>query len=152
MCLQLALAEINESKSQNALMMVANVRVMEAALNLADRLDSQAIVAMPKQLLTGQRGWEDHAGVYRTRLGWIGSTSVTSLGASHVAPHARYVQEGINDLVVFMAREDLPIIVQAAIDHAQFETIHPFVDGNGRTGRALVHAIMRSLGKCSHSS
>ncbi|WP_245700919.1 Fic family protein [Sanguibacter gelidistatuariae] len=52
----------------------------------------------------------------------------------------------MTDLVAFMRRDDLPVVVQAAIAHAQFETIHPFVDGNGRTGRALVHAIMRSKG------
>jgi Fic family protein len=50
------------------------------------------------------------------------------------------------DLARFVAREDLPIVVHAAIAHAQFETIHPFADGNGRTGRALVHAMVRGKG------
>jgi Fic family protein len=52
----------------------------------------------------------------------------------------------MNDLVAFMSRTDLPPVVQAAIAHAQFETIHPFADGNGRVGRALVHVVLRRRG------
>jgi len=143
---QLALAEIDESTSGNAQVVIANVRAMEAALALADRLDSDAILAMHNHLLSGQRGWEEHAGKYRDQLVWVGSTAVTPIGASHVAPQPEHVQAAINDLVVFMGRDDLPVVAQAAIAHAQFETIHPFVDGNGRTGRALVHAVMASKG------
>jgi Fic family protein len=50
------------------------------------------------------------------------------------------------DLVRFTRRTDLPLLAQAALSHAQFETIHPFADGNGRTGRALVHAMLRAGG------
>lgn len=50
------------------------------------------------------------------------------------------------DLVEFMKRDDMPVLTQAAITHAQFETIHPFPDGNGRTGRALVSALLRNKG------
>jgi len=49
----------------------------------------------------------------------------------------------MDDLVVFTRRADLPLLVRAAIVHAQFETIHPFPDGNGRTGRALIHGMLR---------
>ena len=50
------------------------------------------------------------------------------------------------DLVRFVRREDLPVLVQVAVAHAQFETIHPFPDGNGRTGRALAQSILRNKG------
>ena len=50
------------------------------------------------------------------------------------------------DLVAFIGRDDLPILAQCAIAHAQFETIHPFIDGNGRVGRALIHAMLRGKG------
>jgi Fic family protein len=52
----------------------------------------------------------------------------------------------MEDLVAFMARDDLPVVVQAAIAHAQFETIHPFPDGNGRVGRAIIHSLLRGKG------
>ena len=61
-----------------------------------------------------------------------------------VPPHPDRVPAAIHDFERFLAREDLPALVQAAIAHAQFETIHPFTDGNGRTGRALVHSLLRA--------
>ena len=52
----------------------------------------------------------------------------------------------LEDLVAFVARDDLPAVAQAAVAHAQFETIHPFIDGNGRVGRALIHVVLRRRG------
>jgi len=63
-----------------------------------------------------------------------------------VAPHHDRVPAAIDDLVAYMKRDDIPVLIQAAIAHAQFETIHPFTDGNGRTGRALIHALLRGKG------
>ncbi len=143
---QLALAEIDQSSSQNAKVVVANIRAMEAALDLADRLDSDAILTMHRELLGAQPGWQEHAGRYREGLVWVGSSGITPLGASHVAPQAGLVAAAADDLVTFMRRDDMPVLVQAAIAHAQFETIHPFADGNGRTGRALVHALLKAKG------
>lgn len=149
---QLALAELDQSSSTDARTVVANVRAMEAALDLADRLDEDAILTMQKVLLAGQRGWEEHAGCYRTGLVWVGTSSVSPRGAVHIAPQAEHVPAAIRDLVAFMARDDLPVLAQVAIAHAQFETIHPFADGNGRTGRALVHALLRSKGITRHTT
>lgn len=143
---QLALAEIDQSTSQNVKVVVANVRAMEAALALADRLDADAILEMQRELLEAQPGWEEHAGRYREGLVWGGSSGLTPLGASHVAPQAEHVPGAMDDLVAFMRRDDMPVLVQAAIAHAQFETVHPFADGNGRTGRAVVHALLRAKG------
>lgn len=143
---QLALAEIGQSTSENARTVVGNVRAMEAALALADRLDEDAILEMQAQLVSRQHGWEAHAGRYRDLLVWVGTSAVTPRGASHVAPQPELVPAAMDDLVRFMRRDDLPVIVQAAIAHAQFETIHPFSDGNGRTGRALVHGLLRGKG------
>ncbi|WP_369824497.1 Fic family protein [Cellulosimicrobium sp. CUA-896] len=67
-------------------------------------------------------------------------------GATHVGPQPEHVGPAIADLVEFMRREDLPVVLHVALAHAQFETIHPFTDGNGRTGRALVHAMLRAKG------
>lgn len=52
----------------------------------------------------------------------------------------------MDDLISFANRDDLPVLVQAAITHAQFESIHPFTDGNGRIGRALINTVMRRRG------
>jgi Fic family protein len=52
----------------------------------------------------------------------------------------------LDDLCAFSSREDIPAVIQAAIAHAQFETIHPFHDGNGRVGRALILSILRRRG------
>lgn len=143
---QLALAEIDESASGNARLVVANVRAMEAALRLADRLDVDAVLAMQRELLAGQHGWEEHAGTLRRSLVWVGTSGISPRGASFVAPQAGHVPGAMADLVQFMRRDDLPVLVQASIAHAQFETIHPFADGNGRTGRAIVHALLRAKG------
>lgn len=149
---QLALAEIDESSSQNAKVVVANVRAMEAALRLADQLDEQAVLHMQRELLQGVAGWEQHAGVYRQQLVWVGKSSIGPVGATHIAPRHERVPEAMRDLMAFVARDDIPPLVQAAIAHAQFETIHPFVDGNGRTGRALVHAMLRGKGLVVNST
>jgi len=61
-----------------------------------------------------------------------------------VPPRHERVEPAIADLVAFLRRDDLPVLPQAALAHAQFETIHPFIDGNGRTGRALVHSMLRN--------
>lgn len=139
---QLALAELDESRSANAHAVVANVRTMEAALRLADALDLDAVLAMHDELLRPS----PEAGRLREQLVWVGRSALSPLGAAHIAPEADDVPAAMQDLVAFLAREDLPILLHAAIAHAQFETIHPFTDGNGRTGRALVHALLSGKG------
>src|SRR5690625_4321893 len=149
---QLALAELDQSGSQNATVVLGNVRAMEAALDLADRLDEDAVLKMHEVLLSSQPGWMDQAGTYRAGLVWVGSSRVSPRGASHVGPQAELVPELMRDLMAFVRRDDVPVLMQAAIAHAQFETIHPFADGNGRTGRALVHAILRGKNLMSHTT
>lgn len=141
---QLALAELDQATSGNAAVVVGNVRAMEAALALADRLDEDAVLTMQRELLQAQPGWAEHAGRYREGLVWVGVSGISPLGAAFIAPQAEHVRPAMADLVQFVARDDLPVLVQAAVAHAQFETIHPFADGNGRTGRALVHAVLRA--------
>lgn len=149
---QLALAELDESQSANARMVVANVRAMEAALRLAEQLDERSILEMHSELLSRYPGWERHAGRYRDELVWIGTSRSTPRRAAHVAPQPDLVEAAMRDLVEYLRRDDLPVLLQAAIGHAQFETIHPFVDGNGRTGRALVHALLHNKGALRHTT
>lgn len=149
---QLALAELGQASSENARTVAANVRAMESALELADRLDAEAVLAMHRVLLSGQRGWAEHAGRWRDQLVWIGASSVSPRGAAHVAPQAELVAAAMEDLMAFVRRDDLPVVVQTAVAHAHFENIHPFTDGNGRTGRALVQAMLRAKGLTVNTS
>ncbi len=140
----IALAELGSRDKRNATEIVGNVAAMRAALDLADRLDGAAIIAMHAALLGDvQPGM---TGQWRTEQVWIGGTSIGPHTASFVPPHHEHVAALIDDLVRFTQRVDLPLLVQVAIAHAQFETIHPFPDGNGRTGRALIHAMLRGHG------
>lgn len=85
-------------------------------------------------------------GRWREEAVWIGTRSDTPVGATFVAPHHHLVPALVEDLVAFARREDLPALQSVAVAHAQLETIHPFTDGNGRTGRALAQAMLRHRG------
>lgn len=146
----LALETINESTSENAAIVVGNVRAMEAALRLSGNISEHNILDMHAALLSAQPGWEQFAGQYRDKLVWVGTDGISPRGASHVGPQPELVKDAMDDLLRFIQRDDLPVLAQCAIAHAQFETIHPFVDGNGRTGRALIHAILRNKGLTQH--
>ncbi|WP_067565277.1 Fic family protein [Nocardia acidivorans] len=86
------------------------------------------------------------AGQLRDVQNWIGGSDYTPINAAHIPPPPELVPELIADLLVFVNRDDLPILAQAAIAHAQFESIHPFTDGNGRIARALISAVLRRRG------
>lgn len=77
------------------------------------------------------------------RAGTIGGGNFGPRGADFVAPRHERVRTAFQDLLDFTQRGDIPTLPQIAIAHAQFETIHPFIDGNGRTGRALIQAMLR---------
>jgi Fic family protein len=140
----IALAELGSTAKRNATEIVGNVAAMTAALELADRLDGDAVLAMQDALI----GQHDPAiaGRWRDEQVWIGGGSFGPHGAEFVPPHHEHIPALIDDLIKFTGRTDLPLLSQAAIAHAQFETIHPFADGNGRTGRALIHAMLRGHG------
>ena len=138
----IALAELGDTTRANATVIVANTTAMRAAIALADHLDGQAILAMHQALLGGTE--PEAAGKWRTVQNWIGGSDWSPHGAAFVPPQPNRVPAAIQDLEQFLARDDIPVLVQAAVAHAQFETIHPFPDGNGRTGRALVHSLLRA--------
>lgn len=138
----IALAELGDTDRQNAAVIVANTVAMEAAVALADHLDGDAILAMHNALLGSTE--PESAGKWRRVQNWIGGSDWSPHDALFVPPQPDRVPAAITDLERFLARDDLPALVQAAVAHAQFETIHPFTDGNGRTGRALVHSLLRA--------
>ena len=138
----IALAELGNDDKRNASEIVANVHAMQAAVDLADRLDEDAVLAMQAALM--QRHHPEAARGWRTEQVWIGGGDFGPHGAAFVPPHHERVPAAMADLMAFIRRDDLPVLAQAALAHAQFETIHPFADGNGRTGRALIHSMLRA--------
>lgn len=140
----IAEAELAGVKAKrNAEMIVANTAAMRAAIALSDTVDVDAILAMHRALMANEP--RHTPGVFRGEPVWIGGGS-TPVGAAFVGPRHELVAGAIDDLIAFVRRPDISVLPQIAIGHAQFETIHPFTDGNGRTGRALVQALLRNRG------
>ena len=98
-----------------------------------------------RRLVVGTR-LEQHGGSVRDVQNWIGGSDFNPCSAAFVPPAPEAVASLLDDLFAFCNEDSLPALAQAAIAHAQFETIHPFVDGNGRTGRTLVHLVLRRRG------
>jgi Fic family protein len=141
----IAEAELPGAKTTaNAKVIVANTAAMVAAINLADNIDDAAILAMHQALMRDVD--PKSAGRWREEQVWIGGGTHGPRGAMFVPPHHRRVLAAIDDLLRFAQRDDIPVLPQIALAHAQFETIHPFTDGNGRTGRALIQAMLRRKG------
>ena len=136
-------AEIGDTGRRNAAEIVGNTRAMRSALELADDLTPEAVREMHRVLMSAT----NHTpGEWRSEPVWIGADARSLVGATYVAPRHEYVPALMDDVMAFAARQDLPVLAQVAIAHAQFETIHPFTDGNGRTGRALVQSMLRAKG------
>lgn len=90
------------------------------------------------------------AGRLRSVQNWIGGSDYSPRGALYVPPPPDTVGDYMRDLVDFANRADMPALLQAALAHAQFESIHPFTDGNGRIGRALINTVLRRRGTTTH--
>jgi Fic family protein len=136
------MAEAGDNSRSNARLVAANTAAMRKAISLADDLSGGAIIEMHRELLANS---SPHiVGQWRNEQVWIGGHGSSPHGASFVPPHHTRVPAAIEDLVKFLRRSDVAVFEQAMIAHAQFETIHPFPDGNGRTGRALLHALLRA--------
>jgi len=130
-----------------ALSIIKNIDAMNQAVAIAERGDDLTVadlVEIHRTLLYTERD-QAIAGVIRTEQSWIGG-GVTPKRADFVPPPPDRVESLLEDLVAFCNRGDISAITQAAVAHAQFETIHPFVDGNGRTGRCLIHIVLRRRG------
>jgi Fic family protein len=110
-----------------------------------DAVTTELLLDIHRRLLAGSR-LAEQGGRFRNVQNWIGGSDYNPCSAAFVPPPPKYVGALISDLVAFANDDSLPAVAQAAIAHAQFETIHPFIDGNGRTGRALIHMILRRRG------
>jgi Fic family protein len=127
---------------------LANINAMASAIKLispGEPITVRHLLDFHNRLLSGTR-LAAHAGSIRTEQSWIGGSDYNPCSAAFVPPPPELVHSLLDDLCRFCNQDSLPAVVQAAMAHAQFETIHPFVDGNGRTGRALIHLVLRRRG------
>lgn len=129
---------------------MGNIAAMREGIDRAARapeLSVEDLCRINARLLEGTgANAASYAGRLRREQNWIGGNRVNPIGAAYVPPRPELVPELMDDLVRFCNESELPPVAVAAIAHAQMETIHPFADGNGRTGRALVHVILRRGG------
>ena len=124
---------------------LANIAALEQAVSIAseaDALTRDDLLTVHRMLFAGTRD-ERLGGVVREEQNWIGGAASSPRNAEFVPPPHELVPALLDDLCAFCNRDDIPAGIQAAIAHVQFETIHPFHDGNGRVGRALILAVLR---------
>jgi Fic family protein len=134
--------------SSTALDLLGNIDAMVLAVDEAAEVEHfgvAEIVAIHTRLLERADN-KRIAGRVRTQQNWIGGNDYNPCGADFVPPPPEDVERLLADLCSAINDETVSPLVQAALVHAQFETIHPFHDGNGRTGRALVHVVLRRRG------
>ena len=137
-----------ERNDVTALEVLRNIDAMRWVIGEASEqpaVSADTIRGVHERLLQGTR-LDDEAGHLREVQNWIGGSDFNPCSADFVPPPPDLVPELLEDLVAFLNEDAMPAVVQAALAHAQFETIHPFVDGNGRTGRALIHIVLRRRG------
>lgn len=130
---------------------LGNIAAMNAALQSVgpgDEITLDMLLAFHSRLMADAPG-EVGAGTLRTKQNWIGGSDYNPCTAAFVPPPHEFVPELMADLCSFCNEDSLPAVVQAALAHAQFETIHPFADGNGRTGRGLMQLVLRRRGLAS---
>ncbi|MFG1816675.1 Fic family protein [Kribbella sp. NPDC049174] len=113
------------------------------SVQAGDKLEVGHLLEAHRRLMTHSPN-PDFGGEVRYLQNWIGGRSPAE--AYYVPPPAQLIPELLTDLMTFVRESRLPVLAKTAIAHAQFETIHPFADGNGRTGRALIHLILRAEG------
>src|ERR1039457_1724681 len=131
-----------------AVEMLGNIDAMVCGIRgigADDEITVDLLLAIHQSLLARTR-LQEYGGKFREQQNWIGGNAHNPCTAVFVPPPPELVSDLVSDLVAFSNDDSLPAVAQAAIAHYQFETIHPFVDGNGRTGRALIHLILRRRG------
>jgi Fic family protein len=131
-----------------AVEVLSNIDAMSAAIGEVgpgDPISVATLLTFHERLL-GNTRQAQLAGRLREKQNWIGGSDYNPCAAAFVPPPPELVPELMEDLCAFCTSETLPAVAQAAIAHAQFETIHPFADGNGRTGRALIQLVLRRRG------
>ncbi|NOS99475.1 MAG: Fic family protein [Phycisphaerales bacterium] len=105
-------------------------------------LSIRLVRELHEKLMTGVRGGHATPGEFRRTQNWIGPAGCTLANATYVPPPADRLMECLGDWEKALRDTRLPVLVQAALLHYQFEAIHPFIDGNGRVGRLLITLLL----------
>jgi len=137
-----------ELADEGARTVLGNIRAMEAAIELGTKrtaLTPGDLLELHRTLFAAT-GTAALGGSFRVAPGWLGGRDFAPVGPAYIPPRFERIPQLVEDLCAFAGRDDLPAVAQAAIVHAQFETIHPFPDGNGRIGRCLIHIVLRRRG------
>lgn len=132
--------------------MVASTRALHSligSVDLGKSLNLGSILTAHATLMADDPAETSYAGRVRDMQNWIGGSDFSPRGAMYVPPPSETVDDSLEDLIRFANRDDLNVLAQAAITHAHFESIHPFTDGNGRIGRALINTVLRRRGATS---
>lgn len=132
-------------RDETATSVLGNIRAMERAIEIGANpapITVDTMLELHGTLMAATRDAR-FGGVVRDKQNWIGGETFSPRGTEFIPPPPEYVPKLLEDLAAFLNREDLPGTQQAAVAHAQFETIHPFADGNGRVGRCLIHVVLR---------
>ena len=124
------------------------VRAMNLGLQLLNELplSGRLIRRVHKELMAGTRGQERTPGEFRKSQNWIGPAGCTLATAAFVPPPPDDLGKAIYELEIYINDSNDPPLVLAGLAHAQFETIHPFLDGNGRVGRLLITLLLVQRG------
>ncbi|MEN6623344.1 MAG: Fic/DOC family N-terminal domain-containing protein [Smithella sp.] len=129
-------------RKQQDIQEVLNYRsAMRSAINWIERempFNVNLICNIQKELMTGVRGSNKQPGQIRKEQNWIGRQGTPIEQATYIPPEPLGLNDHLNNLIKYIDRTDQEAIIQTAILHAQFELLHPFLDGNGRTGRILI--------------
>lgn len=145
---QLALGLGDDPRDVTATEVLNSVEAMRWATETmaeAHAVTVEHLLEIHRRLMAGTR-LEHVGGQVRTEQNWIGGSSYNPCSAVFIPPPPDRVENLLVDLCAFCNEDSLPAVAQAGIAHAQFETIHPFADGNGRTGRALIHVLLKRRG------
>ena len=138
-------AHLAEGVADDAFEVVNYVRAMNMGLERLQELpiSIRLIREIHHELMTGARGQHLTPGQLRQSQNWIGPAGSTISTASFIPPPPHDVPALLGDVETFLHREDdVPLLIKIGLVHAQFETIHPFLDGNGRIGRLLITFLL----------
>lgn len=135
--------------SRDVAEVVNYVKAMNYGLNRLEKLPISVRLfrEIHEKLLTGVRGSALTPGELRRSQNWVGPAGCTLAEAAFIPPPPENVPQALGDLEKFLHKDDdMPLLIKIGLAHAQFETIHPFLDGNGRIGRLMITFLLCERG------